>query len=91
MGTIAARDCLRVLELTEQVVAALLVTVRQGMMLRMKLNPDAKTNLGIMPMYEALSQEIDAIGEDRRLEPDLHRLTTLIQEQAWDCYQEGTK
>jgi histidine ammonia-lyase len=30
MGTIAARDCLRVLELTEQVVAALLITVRQG-------------------------------------------------------------
>ncbi len=30
MGTIAARDCLRVLELTEQVAAGLLITVRQG-------------------------------------------------------------
>jgi histidine ammonia-lyase len=34
MGTIAARDCLRVLELSEQVVAALLVAARQGVWLR---------------------------------------------------------
>lgn len=91
MGTIAARDCIRVLELTEQVVAALLIAVRQGMMLRMRSNPDARTNLGIMRMYEALCSDIEAIDEDRRLEPDLRRLTTQIQEQVWDCYQEGTK
>ena len=34
MGTIAARDCLRVLELTEQVAAGLLITVRQAAWLR---------------------------------------------------------
>ena len=34
MGTIAARDCLRVLELTEQVCAAMLVAARQGVALR---------------------------------------------------------
>ena len=38
MGTIAARDGLRVLELTEQVAAALLITVRQGVWLRCQLN-----------------------------------------------------
>src|SRR5690606_39086884 len=40
MGTIAARDCLRVLELTEQVAAALLITVRQGAWLRQRVQPD---------------------------------------------------
>src|SRR5437660_6961203 len=39
MGTIAARDSLRVIELTEQVAAALLIAVRQGAWLRSKLNP----------------------------------------------------
>jgi len=34
MGTIAARDCLRVLELTEQVCAAMLIAARQGLALR---------------------------------------------------------
>ena len=37
MGTIAARDGLRVLELTEQVAAALLITVRQGVWLRCRI------------------------------------------------------
>ncbi len=40
MGTIAARDCLRVLELTEQVAAALLITVRQGVWLRCAPDPE---------------------------------------------------
>lgn len=41
MGTIAARDCLRVLELTEQVVAALLLASSHGVFLRGRL-PGAK-------------------------------------------------
>ena len=41
MGTIAARDCMRVLELTEQVAAALLITVRQAVWLRCKIRPAA--------------------------------------------------
>jgi histidine ammonia-lyase len=47
MGTIAARDCLRVLELTEQVAAAMLIAARQAMALRrargraLNADPDA--------------------------------------------------
>ena len=33
-ATIAARDCVRVIELTEQVIAAMLIAVRQGVALR---------------------------------------------------------
>ncbi|WP_354677394.1 HAL/PAL/TAL family ammonia-lyase [Cupriavidus plantarum] len=36
MGTIASRDCLRVLELTEQVAAGMLVAVRQAIGLRLR-------------------------------------------------------
>ena len=41
MGTIAARDCLRIIELTEQVVAALLLASAHGVFLRSRL-PGAK-------------------------------------------------
>ena len=41
MGTIAARDCTRVLELTEQVAAGLLITVRQAVWLRCRLHASA--------------------------------------------------
>ena len=34
MGTIAARDCIRIIELTEQVAAAMLIAVIQGVELR---------------------------------------------------------
>ena len=40
MGTIAARDCIRVLELTEQVAAACLLAFTQGVELR-KAEPGA--------------------------------------------------
>ena len=37
MGTIAARDCLRVIELTEQVVAGMLIAARQALALRQRV------------------------------------------------------
>ncbi len=91
MGTIAARDCIRVIELTEQVAAALLIAVRQGMMLRMKQNPATTPRPNILSMYEELCREIEAVMEDRRLEPDLRTLITLIHEQAWNCYTEENR
>ena len=86
MGTIAARDCLRVIELVEQVTAALLITVRQGIMLRLRLNPDIKLRKKIQSLYESLCNDIKAIEEDRRLEPDLRRLIERIHNKSWDCY-----
>ena len=47
MGTIAARDCIRILELTEQVAAAVLLAVVQGVELRgnlRHLKPCLKTH-----------------------------------------------
>lgn len=85
MGTIAARDCLRVLELTEQVVAALLITVRQGVWLRTKLNSGAPAE-PLQQMMAMLSSDISEIIEDRRLEPDLRLMLERIQHQHWNLY-----
>jgi histidine ammonia-lyase len=87
MGTIAARDCLRVLELTEQVVAALLITVRQGVWLRRRLNPSLIPQPALQTMLHDLENDIAAIDEDRRLEPDLRLLLERIRSRAWKLYE----
>src|SRR6185503_9885628 len=61
MGTIAARDCLRVLELTEQVAASLLLTARQGVALRRRLQPDLKMTPVLEAMYADLETRIPLI------------------------------
>ncbi|HWT71404.1 MAG TPA: aromatic amino acid ammonia-lyase [Oxalicibacterium sp.] len=86
MGTIAARDCLRVLELTEQVVAAMLITVRQGVALRCRVQPDAAPHAPLAGMMEALGRDVEMVAEDRRLEPELRVLLQRIRGQAWSLY-----
>jgi histidine ammonia-lyase len=87
MGTIAARDCLRVLELTEQVVAALLITVRQGVWLRCRHNSSVLPAAPLQTMLDRLDTDFTAIVEDRRLEPDLRLLLERIQARAWSLYE----
>jgi histidine ammonia-lyase len=86
MGTIAARDCLRVLELVEQVAAALLVTVRQGVWLRMKLDTSRPLPAPLARMLDLLGDDIAPVVEDRRLDPELHLLLERIRAQAWSLY-----
>ncbi|MFS2024741.1 HAL/PAL/TAL family ammonia-lyase [Massilia sp. GER05] len=86
MGTIAARDCLRVLELTEQVAAALLITVRQGVWLRRRVDPAKALPAPLARMVDLLGQDIVPVTEDRRLDPELHLLLGRIRDQAWSLY-----
>ena len=86
MGTIAARDCLRVLELTEQVAAALLITVRQGVWLRRRVDPEKVLPAPLARMVDLLGQDIVPVTEDRRLDPELHLLLGRIRDQAWSLY-----
>ncbi|TJZ70693.1 HAL/PAL/TAL family ammonia-lyase [Chitiniphilus eburneus] len=79
MGTIAARDALRVLELTEQVAAALLIAVRQGCALRERLSPLPLTAAGAA-FRARLDAVIPPIEEDMALEPLLRVLLGLIRE-----------
>jgi histidine ammonia-lyase len=86
MGTIAARDCLRVLELTEQVAAALLITVRQAAWLRGKITPELSPSAPLREMVQALGADIAIVEEDRRLEPDLRLLLERIRARTWKLY-----
>jgi histidine ammonia-lyase len=86
MGTIAARDCLRVLELTEQVAAALLVSVRQGVWLRCRTSPGLEAPEALLKMVESLGEDIAPVVEDRRLEPELRVLIGHIRAQRWSLY-----
>ncbi|WP_028104965.1 HAL/PAL/TAL family ammonia-lyase [Pseudoduganella violaceinigra] len=86
MGTIAARDCLRVLELVEQCAAALLVTVRQGVHLRCRENPDMAPQAALAAMQQRLAEDIAVVAEDRRLDPELRQLVQRIRSQAWELY-----
>ena len=86
MGTIAARDCLRVLELTEQVAAALLISVRQGVWLRCRVNPAVPAPAALLRMMEALGETVAPVVEDRRLEPELRQLIEQIRHKAWSLY-----
>lgn len=79
MGTIAARDCLRVLMLTEQVAAAHTLAVAQAVTLRARLSPDAP------PLPDALCRWLDAVAtrsafveEDRALEHELRAVRAWL-------------
>ncbi|XP_037047672.1 histidine ammonia-lyase-like isoform X2 [Bradysia coprophila] len=61
MGTIAARDCRRVIELTEQVVAGMLIAVRQALDLRLKQGEAIKftDDIFLEPILRKLIESIN--------------------------------
>ena len=75
LGTIAARDALRVLELTEQVAAAHVVTCRQAVFL--KARSGAKLPAPVLAFAEHVG--IEPLIEDRMLEPDLRGLIARMR------------
>ena len=86
MGTIAARDALRVLELTEQVVAAMLIAARQGLGLRLQLQPTLALSAAMQQWLQQLSAAVPLIEEDRALDVELQQLLTALRAQAWGVY-----
>jgi histidine ammonia-lyase len=87
MGTIAARDCLRIIELTEQVAAAMLITVRQAVELRMGMDSEVKLSTSLADMHERLRASIPFIVEDRALDKELRALLDEIRSDSWDLYE----
>lgn len=88
MGTIAARDCLRVLQLTEQVAAAALMSSTQGLHIRMSNNEIEESSLSdsILNTHKEVFEEFELLTEDRPLDNDLRRFVSLIQNQSWSTY-----
>ena len=88
MGTIAARDCLRVLQLTEQVAAAALMASTQGLELRKRQGdvPDELLTENILKMKDAVFSHFEMLEEDRPLEHSLRHFVSMIQEEHWQLY-----
>jgi len=88
MGTIAARDCLRVLELTEQVLAATLLASVQAIRVRIinkEIDPAALTS-DIMDMVDDVSTFFELLVEDRPTDNLLRETIGYIQDQRWALY-----
>lgn len=85
MGTIAARDALRVLELTSQVAAGLLIACRQAYSLRAKLQP-VPLQPAMQQFVDSLCQRIELVSEDRALDSCLRELLSLLAQQHWPLY-----
>jgi len=79
IGASAARDCLRVVELTEQIAAALLVAVRQACALRYPDGLPPQLGPGLLSCMERIAELVPFSGEERRLDADLRRLLAVIR------------
>ncbi len=84
LGTIAARDCLRILDLTEQVVAAMLIAARQAVALRQRVRPSLQLSHRLSLFYSRLEAHIPLIEEDRPLEAELRSLLESISKESWN-------
>jgi len=78
MGTIAARDCLRILELTEQVAAAHTLATVQAARLRLRINNTTPIPPPLHDFMESVTAGSAFVDEDRALESDLRALTARI-------------
>ena len=83
MGTISARDCVRILELTEQVAAAVLFAAVQGVELRGNVSA---LSPALIHTVKAVRQFSPFLSTDRALEHELRECLVLIREQHWQLY-----
>jgi histidine ammonia-lyase len=78
MGTIAARDCRRILELTETVAAIGLLAVCQALDLR----GDEFGSRRARALWNSVRKEIPMVTEDRRQDHDIAKVLELLRERA---------
>jgi histidine ammonia-lyase len=83
MGTIAARDAIRVIELTEQVAAAALLAAVQGVELRGGLNT---LSPAVIRTIRQVREQSAFLGEDRALDKELRAIVKWIGERHWELY-----
>jgi histidine ammonia-lyase len=81
MGTIAARDCVRINKLTAQVLAASLLAAFQALDLRLKKDELTPQDLGPSEKtYREVTGFFKPLENDRPLEGDLREALKLIEE-----------
>ncbi|MGR9105691.1 MAG: HAL/PAL/TAL family ammonia-lyase [Gammaproteobacteria bacterium] len=84
MGTIAARDCVRVIELTEQVAAAMLIAVVQAVELRGR--DRSRLSTALQTTIDQLRSKIPFLENDRALDEELRLCVELIRARYWKLY-----
>ncbi|AIK96370.1 histidine ammonia-lyase [Candidatus Paracaedibacter acanthamoebae] len=91
MGTIAARDALRVSQLTEQVAAAQLISTLQALRLREQEGSLSLDNYPseIQSFLTGVAQYAPFIGEDQPLDDCLRNLISAIQTRQFPLYGVG--
>ena len=89
MGTIAARDCIRILQLTEQVAAAVLLATMQAIELRIRDHQVDERNLSpdVISMKLQVFSHFDLIEEDRPIDVSLRDFVKRIQAREWNLYE----
>ncbi len=92
MGTIASRDALRILQLTEQVAAAQLLAAVQGLRLRERQGLLTTENYSqdMRLFLKTVEAIIPFIVEDQPLENCLREVIRHIQRRAWPLYIEAS-
>jgi histidine ammonia-lyase len=78
MGTIAARDCRRVLELAETVASIVLLAACQALDLR----GGGSQLRRALALREAVRKGVPMVGEDRRQDRDIERVLAMLREGA---------
>jgi histidine ammonia-lyase len=78
MGTIAARDCRRILELSETVAVIGLLAACQALDLRGRDSGSRR----MQALYDAIRKEVPMVTADRRQDRDIERVLTLYREGA---------
>lgn len=89
MGTIAARDCQRLLTLAEQVLAAAMLAVWQGVQLRLNAGELRLEDLQ-GPLQSTLAETAEIFSfleEDRELECELRTTVASIHAKHWALYE----
>lgn len=84
MGTIAARDCVRILELTEQIAAASLMAAVQGIELRGQVN---SLSSELQQTITDVRSKFRFLDIDRALDKELRDCVQLIRDRHWCLYE----
>jgi histidine ammonia-lyase len=90
MGTIAARDALRVLELSEQVAAASLIATTQALRLRQRESTSLGIGAPVVKFMAEIGELVPFIGDDMPLDGVLEKLCVAIEGRDFALYRDDT-
>ncbi|RUO28168.1 histidine ammonia-lyase [Aliidiomarina sedimenti] len=86
MGTIAARDAMRVLELTEQVVVATMLAAWQASQLRLQFESGVPASEQLLNFMQRIDEDFVLLESDRRLDHELRFWLQEVRAEALDLY-----